>query len=92
VRAGLSQASAAFAAGKHTLSAVDELEEKVRTEEDRVAAFEEESDLTRTSSAADAVAAEFDAGAVDVDAELDEMFGGGKTPEAAPAGDKAKKE
>lgn len=78
VRAGLSQASAAFAAGKHTLSAVDELEEKVRTEEDKVAAFEEESDLTRTGSEAEAVASEFDAGAVDVDAELDGLFGGDK--------------
>ncbi|MCP5110036.1 MAG: hypothetical protein GY953_04300, partial [bacterium] len=73
VRAGLSQASAAFSAGKHTLSAVDELETKVRTDEDRVAAFEEEASMT-TSSEADAVASEFDAKKTNLDAELDDMF------------------
>jgi phage shock protein A len=75
VREGLSQASAAFSTGSRGLSAVDELEAKVRSEEDRVAAFEEEASLTQASSEAAAVATEFDPGAVNLDSELDEMFG-----------------
>jgi phage shock protein A len=90
VRAGLSQASAAFSTGKSALGAVDELEEKVKAEEDRVAAFEEEASLTNTSSEAESVAAEFEAGSVNLDSELDEMFGDGNKSGAKAADEQAK--
>lgn len=75
VRAGLSQASAAFATGTKGLAAVDELEARVKSDEDRVAAFEEEASLTAATSEADAVAAEFDSSKANLDSELDAMFG-----------------
>jgi phage shock protein A len=50
IRKGLNDAAAAFESGKNTLSAVDQLEEKVLNEEDRTAALAEEIEARFRSS------------------------------------------
>ncbi len=75
IRKGLNDAAAAFATGKSTLSAVDQLEQKVMSEEDRAAALAEEIDLTKPGSEAAAIAAQFDPKRMKVNDDLDSFFG-----------------
>jgi phage shock protein A len=75
IRKGLNDAAAAFATGKSSLSAVDQLEEKVMSEEDRVAALSEEIELTKPGSEAAAIAAQFDPKRMKVADDLDAFFG-----------------
>ena len=82
IRQGLNDAAAAFSTGKGTLSAVDELERKVISAEDREAAIGEEISLTKPGSEAAAIAAEFDPKRLKVQDDLDAYFG---SPAALPA-------
>ncbi len=81
IRQGLNDAAAAFSTGKGTLAAVDELERKVTSAEDREAAIGEEIALTKPGSEAAAVAAEFDPKRLKVQDDLDAFFG---APAALP--------
>jgi len=83
IRKGLNDAAAAFATGQSTLSAVDQLEQKVMNEEDRAAALAEEIDLTKPGSEAAAIAAQFDPKRVKVQDDLDNFFGQSPAPPAA---------
>jgi phage shock protein A len=84
IRKGLNDAAAAFATGKSTLSAVDQLEQKVMSEEDRAAAIAEEIDLSKPGSEAAAIAAQFDPKRMKVADDLDAFFGP-STPAAPPS-------
>lgn len=75
IRQGLNDAAAAFSTGKGTLAAVDELERKVISAEDREAAIGEEIALTKPGSEAAAIAAEFDPKKMKVQEDLDAFFG-----------------
>lgn len=87
IRQGLNDAAAAFSTGKGTLSAVEELERKVISAEDREAAIGEEISLTKPGSEAAAIAAEFDPKKLKVQDDLDAYFG---SPAAlAPAKDES---
>ncbi|MCW5965593.1 MAG: PspA/IM30 family protein [Bryobacterales bacterium] len=83
IRKGLNDAAAAFATGKSTLSAVDQLEQKVMSEEDRAAALAEEIDLTKPGSEAAAIAAQFDPKRMKMQDDLDNFFGGAPAEPAA---------
>jgi phage shock protein A len=89
IRQGLNDAAAAFATGKGTLAAVDELEQKVISAEDRELAIGEEIALTKPGSEAAAVAAEFDPKKMRVQEDLDAFFGGPtQLPSSTEAGAK----
>ena len=93
IRQGLNDAAAAFSSGKHSLSAVDELEQKVVSAEDKAAAVGEEIELTKPGSEAAAIAAEFDPKKMKVQDDLDAFFGGPAAPaETAVAEPAAKSE
>lgn len=82
IRKGLNDAAAAFESGKNTLSAVEQLEQKVISEEDRTAAIAEEIEFTRPGSEAAAIAAQFDPKRLRLQEDLDAFF-------SSPSGDKA---
>lgn len=92
IRKGLNDAAAAFATGKSTLSAVDQLEQKVMSEEDRAAALAEEIELTKPGSEAAAIAAQFDPKRMKIQDDLDSFFGGAPAPAPAPPAETAKAE
>lgn len=89
IRKGLNDAAAAFSTGKNSLSAVDQLEQKVMSEEDRTAAIAEEIELSKPGSEAAAIAAEFDPKRMKVQDELDDFFGAGPATEAVASESKS---
>ncbi len=91
IRQGLNDAASAFSTGKNSLSAVDELELKVQSAEDREAAIGEEIALTKPGSEAAAVAAEFDPKKMRVQDDLDAFFGP-SSPAAPPEAEAVKSE
>ncbi len=92
IRKGLNDAAAAFATGKSTLSAVDQLEQKVMNEEDRAAALAEEIELTKPGSEAAAIAAQFDPKRMKVQDDLDSFFGEAPAAPAEASAETAKAE
>lgn len=75
IRKGLNDAATAFESGKGSLAAVDDLERKVQTEEDRAAAVADEIAFTKPGSEAAAIAAEFDPKRMRLQDDLDSFFG-----------------